>query len=88
MPRSRRSSGFYLIRILFDYQSELSGSRRLQNIELSSESTGVFYGGGGKLLGYQALAVVIAIIISSGFTASIMLALQFTIGLRPTEEEA
>lgn len=47
---------------------------------------GVFYGGGAKLLGEQALALVAAIVWSFVLTYVIMMALKRTIGVRVDEE--
>ena len=47
---------------------------------------GVFYGGGGKLLGEQALALLVAIVWSFVLTYGLMLALKATIGVRVSEE--
>ena len=48
---------------------------------------GIFYGGGGGLLGEQALANGVTIIYSFVVTYLIMLALKATIGIRVTDEE-
>ena len=47
---------------------------------------GVFHGGGGSLLGEQALANGVTIVYSFIVTALIMLALKYTIGIRVSEE--
>jgi Amt family ammonium transporter len=48
---------------------------------------GIFYGGGGALLGHQALAVVVAAIYSLVVSALIAMAIKKTIGLRVSEAE-
>jgi Amt family ammonium transporter len=50
-------------------------------------SEGIFYGGGGGLLGEQALANGVTIVYSFVATYIIMLALKATIGIRVTDEE-
>ena len=47
---------------------------------------GMFYGGGAKLLGEQALALLVAIVWSFALTYAIMVALKATIGVRVDEE--
>jgi Amt family ammonium transporter len=48
---------------------------------------GIFYGGGGTLLGHQALAVVVAAVYSLVVSALIAMAIKKTIGLRVSEAE-
>jgi Amt family ammonium transporter len=47
---------------------------------------GLFYGGGAKLLGEQALALLVAIVWSFVLTYVIMTVLKVTIGVRVSEE--
>jgi Amt family ammonium transporter len=49
--------------------------------------SGLFYGGGFRLLGEQAIANGVTIVYSAVVTALILLALKATIGIRVSEEE-
>jgi Amt family ammonium transporter len=48
---------------------------------------GLFFGGGGKLLGYQAVAVLATLVWSGGISFGLAKVISGTIGLRCTDEE-